>query len=71
MARKKLQVVYLDMSQVAVLMQQAEPDRKWTARKARAWLAREGALVKMGGRWFTTKSRLIATFREAFEALGR
>jgi hypothetical protein len=71
MARPRLAVVYLDTAQVAELMQQVEPDRKWTARKARAWLEREGALVLRGGRYFTTKSRLMAAFPEAFEALAR
>jgi hypothetical protein len=69
--RTRLNVVYLDTKQVAELMQEVEPGRNWTTRKARAWLEREGALVLRGGRYFTTKSRLMAAFPEAFEALAR
>lgn len=67
----RIKVVYLDTKQVAEIMQAAEPGRKWTARKARSWLDREGALVQRGGRYYTTKSKLMAAFPEAFESLGR
>lgn len=64
MTKMKPKPVYLETKDVAVLM-------GWNSRKARYWLLREGAAVKRGGRWYTTESRLRATFPEAFEALAR
>ena len=38
---------------------------------ARRWLAREGALIKRGGRYYTTAEHLVTAFPEAFQALAR
>jgi hypothetical protein len=55
---------YLDTRDVARLM-------GWSTDQARYWLKREGAVMKRGGRWYTTESRLRAEFQSTFESLGR
>ncbi len=55
---------YFDTRDVARLM-------GWSTEQARYWLKREGAVVKRGGRWYTTESRLRAHFQGTFEGLGR
>ena len=63
MTKMKPRPIYLETKDVAALM-------GWNSRKARYWLLREGAAVKRGGRYYTTESRLRATFPEAFERLA-
>lgn len=43
----------------------------YTKRGARGWLIRHDAGVKIGGRWFTTPSRLAAAFPDAFQRFAR
>jgi hypothetical protein len=43
----------------------------YTQRAARRWLIRHDAGVKVGGRWFTTPSRLAAAFPDAFQRFAR
>lgn len=40
----------------------------WPTYKARRWLKRSGAARKIGSRWVTTASNLMAHFPEAFQA---
>lgn len=63
MNKLKPKPIYLETKDVAELM-------GWNTDKARYWLKREGAVTKRGGRYYTTESRLRATFPEAFEALA-
>ncbi len=46
------------MDEVADLLNRAAGKNTWDARQARSILGRGGALVKLGERWFTTRSRL-------------
>ena len=61
--RERPTKIYLETKDVADLM-------GWNTDKARYWLLRDGAAEKHGGRWYTTKSRLLAAFPEHFETAG-
>lgn len=41
----------------------------WRTERTRRWLDREGALVKVGDRYYTTRGRLRAAFSDVFEEL--
>ena len=55
--------LYFDTSDVATLLD-------FDVRKARRWLLREGAVKKRGGRWYTTREKLLETFPELAAKLG-
>jgi hypothetical protein len=41
----------------------------WETRRARRWLQSTGAGVRRGGRWVTTRGRLLDHFPELLDAL--
>jgi hypothetical protein len=51
----RLGKTFIETKDVAAIM-------GWNVDKARYWLKREGAAVKRGGRWYTTRSTLAAAF---------
>jgi hypothetical protein len=42
-----------------------------TTDQAINWLKREGAALKKGGRYYTTRPRLMSAFPDVFQSLGR
>lgn len=56
--------IYFDTKEVAKMI-------GLSTDQARKWLKREGAASKRGGRYYTTKARLMSAFPEAFQALAR
>ncbi len=59
-----LKKVYYDTAEVAKMI-------GLTTEKARYWLKREGVVRKRGGRYYTTISRLMSAFPEAFQSVAR
>lgn len=41
----------------------------WDVQRVRRWLVRRGAATKIGGRWYTTRAKLRATFPDVYEEL--
>lgn len=54
--------VYFSMQEVADAMGE-------DVRKVRRWLRREGAIVKRGRWWYTTKDLLRGAFPEAYDTV--
>ena len=54
--------IYISVAQVARLL-------GWRTQRAKRWLRREGAAVKIGDRWYTTRDRLRASFPEVLDAI--
>lgn len=63
-ARQRVKKIYFTPAEVAQVIGR-------TTQTARIWLRREGALLKRGGRYYTTAERLLAAFPEAFQELAR
>lgn len=42
---------------------------EWSSERVRRWLLREGAAVKKGRLWYTTRAKLRAVFPEVYEEL--
>jgi hypothetical protein len=42
-----------------------------TTDEAINWLKREGAALKKGGRYYTTRGRLMSAFPDVFQSLAR
>jgi hypothetical protein len=41
----------------------------WSVQRARRWLMREGLGIRIGSRWYTTRTRLRDTFPDLAEDL--
>jgi hypothetical protein len=41
----------------------------WRVEKSRRWLIGAGLAVKLGGRWFTTREKLVETFPNVFHRI--
>lgn len=54
--------VYIPVAKIAKVL-------GWRTQRAKRWLIREGAGVKIGGLWYTTRDRLRASFPEVLTAL--
>lgn len=53
--------IYISTSELADLM-------NWRTARVRRWLEREGALMRIGSRWYTTQAILFAKFPEMLDA---
>lgn len=56
---------YLSIAQVSTMLGEDE----WPTHRVRRWLRREGALVRKGRIYYTTRSRLKKAFKDIFEEL--
>jgi hypothetical protein len=59
--------LYVDMPTIRDLL--GGEEHGWTTEKATRWLAREGAVIRRGGRKVTTEALLRATFPEVWDKL--
>jgi hypothetical protein len=57
--------VYIDTAKVARMM--STEDDHWTTERARRWLQRNQAAVKVGARYFTTRSKLRLAFPDFYQ----
>ncbi len=53
---------YIEVSRIAEKL-------GWPTHRARRWLKRQDAVVKVGSRYYTTRGKLRAVFPDVFEEL--
>lgn len=56
------EAVYISMAQIAAIL-------GWRTERAREWLRKEGATIRIGRQYYTTRSRLRAEFPEILDGL--
>lgn len=67
----KLLLVEQIITTAAIAKLLSTPDKPVETEWVRRWLTREGVLVKRGGRYVTTLSRLTSVFSNAFRRIQK